>query len=210
MVLAEAPLPPRDPPQGEEHDHADGDVGAVKPGEEIEGGRRRVRGEGHVMEGDELGELEHLAAEEHRPQGGGGEDPGPGPALITTTQGVVGQHHRQRAHEKHEGADRCERDVVDLGRVHPLESRPVRVQQVVGDQCAEEEELRAEEGPHPQLDVADARGLVLGVLVLQRRLVGDVSHAAPLRPRSRRRPGDPRCEALPRARSPNRSGPTGR
>ena len=44
-----------------------GDVSAVEPGEDVERRRGRVGGQGHVELDDELGELEHLPAEEHRP-----------------------------------------------------------------------------------------------------------------------------------------------
>src|SRR5690606_3553811 len=117
VVLREAALETGDAPQGEEHDDPDGDVGAVEAGEYVEGRRHRVGGQLHVVVHDELGELEDLPGQEHRAQRRGGEQPCTGLALVVTGEGIVGQHHGQRAHEQHERADRGEGDVVDLGRI---------------------------------------------------------------------------------------------
>ena len=72
----------RESEQGEEHDHPDGDVGAVEPGQHVEGRGRRVGAKGHALEGDELGELEDLTCQEHRTEHGGRQQPGAGGALV--------------------------------------------------------------------------------------------------------------------------------
>ena len=105
----------REAEQGQEHDHPDGDVGAVEPGQHVERRSRGVGAKGHALERDEFGELEYLAGQEDRPQHGRSQQPGAGRPLVAAAHGVVGEDHGQRAHEQHEGADRGEGDVVDLG-----------------------------------------------------------------------------------------------
>ena len=102
MLVRQFSLPPGDPEERQEHDHSDRHVEAVEPGQHEEGPGHRVRGEGHVVVDDELGELEDLPGQEDRAEGGGGEEPGAGLGLVVAGQGVVGQHHREGAHQKHE------------------------------------------------------------------------------------------------------------
>ena len=67
------------------------------------------------------------------------------------------QHHRERAHQQHERADRRERDVEERpSGVGPLDRLRFRVEQVGRDQAAEEQALRAEEHPHAELLVGEA------------------------------------------------------
>ncbi len=139
---------------------------AVEAGQHVEGGGDRVGGQLHVVVDDELGELEDLAGHEHRPQGGGGEEPGAGLGLVVAGHGVVGEDHGQRAHQQHERADRGEGDVVDLGGGRPLGEVLGRIEEIVGDESTEEQELGAEEGPHRQLAVLDTGRLVLGMMLI--------------------------------------------
>src|SRR5690606_19537637 len=90
-LLAETSPAMGDAPEREQQEHADGDMDAVEAGEDVEGRRRRVAGQLHPVVHDELCELEDLAAEEHRTEGCGGEEPGAGAVLVAPGEGVVGE-----------------------------------------------------------------------------------------------------------------------
>ena len=94
-----------------------------------------------------------------------------------------GQHHGERAHQQHERADRRERDVVELVRARARPAGRCLVEQVGGDQAAEEQALRAEEHPHRQLLVGDAGVGGVAVAVVADVGVGAGSSAAARRRR---------------------------
>src|ERR1700716_1387687 len=68
-------------PEGDQPDDADRDVGAVEAGEDEERRAEQVGVEGEALAG-KLGELEDLAADEHRAEQRGGEQPDAEPSEL--------------------------------------------------------------------------------------------------------------------------------
>jgi hypothetical protein len=156
MALGDA-ASQRDDEQGDQPDNADRHVSAVKPGEDEERRPEHIplQGEPLVVE---LGELEVLAADEDRAQQGGRQQPDPQAAMVPALDRAQGQHHRQRAHQEDEGADRGVRNIEDIEwvRRHKQGLGAAPVGQVGRDQGAEEHRVRGEEGPHQQFPAIHA------------------------------------------------------
>ena len=157
LLLERAPV--RRDDQRHQHHDADADVDAVEAGQREE--RRRERA-GRIAQAlpEEGRELVDLAADEQRSQKGRGQEPDPVVANVAPLYGRQCQHHCERAHEEHERTDRCERDVEDVaGRRTGVETAPV--DEVGRYQATEQQALRAQEGPHQELVVGDARRRVV-------------------------------------------------
>src|SRR5215208_6456302 len=129
--------------QGEEEDrqepgNPDRHVRAVEAGQDEEGGAKDIAFERQTLVG-EGGELEELAPDEDCAEERGCRDPDTQPAMIAALYRRQGQHHRQRGHEEHEGADRGVGDVEDLVRVWRRSDRDaaVAVRHVGRDQRSE-------------------------------------------------------------------------
>src|SRR5215470_9715900 len=149
------PSPHRQPPHGQEPDDAARDVRAVEPGEHEEGGSEEIRLERQAQV-HEVRELEDLEAHETRPEHGRHEQPDLAPLHVVALHGGQGQHHEQRGHEEHEGADRRQRDIQDLVRPGAADTLAL-VGQVGPDERAEEHALGAQEGPHAHLAMVETR-----------------------------------------------------
>ena len=116
----------------------------------------------------ELGELEDLTADERRAEQRRRHEPDPRTPQIAALQRGEREHHRQRAHQQDERGDRRERDVEDLARPGSLLVGMAPIQEVGGDEGAEEEAVGGEEDPDRQLWAGDAgrrrvSGRMLGV-----------------------------------------------
>ena len=102
---------------------------------------------------DELVELEDLEGQEGRPHDARREQPDPEALHIPASQRVVRQYHAHAAHKQYEGARRSRENVEHVLRERS-DLTAVLVYQVRRNERAEEHAVRAQEGPHEQLLVA--------------------------------------------------------
>ncbi len=116
------------PPRSETKSSVSSQITPIVTCSAVETGEREERGAEHVGREAkslviELGELEVLAAEEDRAQQRGCRDPDAGGPKIASLQTGQGEHHRQRAHQEHEGRDRGVGNIDQFVRVRP-DARP--------------------------------------------------------------------------------------
>jgi hypothetical protein len=138
----------------EEDEDADADVRAVEAGEHEERGAEEVLVQREALV-PELGELERLAGEERQAEERGGDEPDAHAAHVAALDGGEGEHHREAAHQQHEGADGREGNVVEVLRVR-ADDVAVAVEEEGGDERAEEQALGGQEEPHEELAVIEA------------------------------------------------------
>ena len=98
----------------------------------------------------EVAELVDLEAKKYGPEQHDRRQPDHGQLLGAALHPIKGQHHGQRAHQQHEGADGRERNVEDFLGEGPGQALPL-VDHVGRDQRAEEQALRPDERPESEL-----------------------------------------------------------